>query len=307
MSLALPAGIRIGHAHCPVSRTGVTVLIPDAPVVMAADVRGGGPGTRETDALEPSTLVERVHALVLAGGSVFGLAAADALALALARRGVGLPVGPGLCVPVVPAAILFDLGNGGDKGWARPGGGDPPYRRLAAEALQAATQDPAEGAVGAGFGAIAGSRPGGIGMASARLDGGGHLCVLVAVNSFGEVSDAEPPVDGPVPMPKRGGGLPTAAGAAASTSIGAIITDVPLTRPAARRLAMMAHDGLARSIRPIHTPFDGDSLFAISLSADRVAQVDPLLLAELGTRAADCVVAAVRRAVALAAGSAPPA
>jgi len=295
-------GLRVGHAHCPVAMTGVTVLVPDAPMVMAADVRGGGPGTRETDALEPSTLVERVHGLVLAGGSVFGLAAADALVLELARQGRGLAIGAGdgaLWVPVVPAAILFDLANGGDKSWARAGGGEPPYARLAREAFVAAGDVVGEGRVGAGFGARAGSRAGGVGVASVALDGGGNVAVLMAVNSFGEVLDGEPPGEGPVPMPKRQTGAQLSA---ASTCIGAIVTDVPLTRPAAKRLAMMAHDGLARCVRPIHTPFDGDALFAMSLSAETPARVDPVLLAELGTRAADCVVRAVRRAVRLAAG-----
>jgi alpha-amylase/alpha-mannosidase (GH57 family) len=124
-------GLRIGHAHCIMARTGVTVLVPDCPVVMGVDVRGGGPGTRETDALEPTTLVERVHGLVLAGGSVFGLEAASELTLLMARDGIGLPVAAGLTVPVIPSAILFDLANGGDKRWARPGGGEAPYRRLA--------------------------------------------------------------------------------------------------------------------------------------------------------------------------------
>jgi L-aminopeptidase/D-esterase-like protein len=286
-------GLRVGHAHCPVARTGVTVLLPDRPAIIAADVRGGGPGTRETDALEPSTLVERAHALVLAGGSVFGLAAADEVALLLARQGIGLEVA-GLSVPVVPAAILFDLGNGGDKGWARAGGAEPPYRRLAAEALDALTQTPDAGPIGAGFGARAGSRPGGVGIAHATLDGGGRVSALVAVNSFGEVSEGAPPDTGAVPFPKiaTGGAL-----AAASTCIGAVATDVPLTRAAARRVAMMAHDGLARAIRPIHTPFDGDALFTLGLSPETPARVDPLLLAELGTRAADCVARAVRAAV----------
>jgi L-aminopeptidase/D-esterase-like protein len=288
-------GLRIGHAHCARTRTGVTVIVPDAPVVMACDVRGGGPGTRETDALEPTTLVERVHALVLSGGSVFGLQAADAVALALARSGRGLAMGEGadtLFVPVVPAAILFDLANGGDKGFARAGGEDPPYARLALAALAAFSDVPAEGRVGAGYGAQAGSRQGGIGIAAATLEGGGRVAALVAVNSFGEVyADALP--SGPVPMPKRR----RVSGLAASTCIGCIATDVPLTRASARRLAMMAHDGLARSIRPIHTPFDGDALFALSTSAETPVRVEPFLLAELGTRAADCVANAVRRAV----------
>lgn len=298
--MTLPAGIRVGHAHCPLARTGVTLIVPEQPVVMAADVRGGGPGTRETDALEPSTLVERVHGLALAGGSVFGLAAADELVLRLARQGVGLPLGDGLFAPVVPGAILFDLANGGDKSWARSPAQEPPYRRLAAEALAALTATPAEGAVGAGHGARAGSRAGGIGIATATLDGGGRVAALVAVNCFGEVVDSMPD-GGPVPMPKLASGGRVLA-QAGNTSIGAIMTDIPLTRAAARRLAMMAHDGLARSIRPIHTPLDGDSLFAMSTATDLPARVDPILLAELGTRAADCVAMAVRRAVAASGG-----
>ncbi len=285
-------GLNVGHAHCRQARTGVTVLLPERPVVMAADVRGGGPGTRETDALEPSTLVERVHGLVLAGGSVFGLEAASEVALRLARSGSGLAVASGLFVPVVPAAILFDLANGGDKSWAKAGGGAPPYRRLAGEAFEAAGSDPAEGRVGAGYGATAGSRLGGVAIARATLDGGGRVAALVAVNCFGEVELDGPPSAGPVPMPKR----PLSG---ASTCIGAVATDLPLTRPAAKRLAMMAHDGLARTIRPIHTPFDGDSLFAIGLAEETPARVDPLLLAELGTRAADCVANAVRRVITL--------
>ena len=274
------AGLQIGHAHCATAQTGVTVLLPDAPCVMAVDVRGGGPGTRETDALAPDTLVERVHGLVLSGGSVFGLAAADAVVVELARRGIGLPLA-GLAVPVVPAAILFDLANGGDKRWA-----EPPYRRLAREALANLAAWPAEGRVGAGFGAVAGSRPGGIGIARADV-AGGTVAAIVAVNSFGEVGA---PVAGDVPMPK-------AAIPGTNTTIGAVVTDLPLTRPAAKRIAMMAHDGLARAIRPIHTPFDGDTLFALGLSPESPAAVDPLLLAQLGTVAADCVAEAVLRAV----------
>lgn len=288
-------GLRVGHAHCPVARTGVTLLLPDHPVVMGCDVRGGGPGTRETDALEPSTLVDRVHGLVLAGGSVFGLEAASEMALLLAREGIGLPVVEGVSVPVLPAAILFDLANEGDKSWAS-GKNPSPYPRLAREAYAALAPGSGEGAIGAAHGARAGSRGGGIGVARARLDGGGEVAALIAVNCFGEVEAGEPPLSGPVPMPKLRGPHVYGDG---NTSIGAIVTDVPLSRPAAKRLAMMAHDGLARSIRPIHTPFDGDALFAMSLSGEMPARVEPLLMAELGTRAADCVAQAVRRAVGL--------
>jgi L-aminopeptidase/D-esterase-like protein len=287
-------GLAVGHAHCADARTGVTVLLPATPCVMAADIRGGGPGTRETDALNPENLVERVHALVLAGGSVFGLAAADEVALILAREGRGLAIAADLFVPVVPAAILFDLRNGGDKRWTQDPAIDPPYRRLAREALAAASEAPASGRVGAGFGARAGSRPGGIGIATAVLDGGGTVAALVAVNSFGEVTPGAPPEAGPVPTPKRQPGLETQA---TNTTLAAIATDAPLTRAAARRVAMMAHDGFARAIRPIHTPFDGDAVFALSVAAETPARVDPMLLAELGTRAADCIARAVRSAV----------
>ncbi|WP_205599642.1 P1 family peptidase, partial [Sandarakinorhabdus rubra] len=145
-------GIAVGHAHCSVARTGVTLIIPDQPAVMAVEVRGGGPGTRETDALNPINLVERAHGLALAGGSVFGLAAGDELALLLSAAGRGLPMGDGLPpVPVVPAAKLFDLTNGGDKNWAM----EPPYRRLAREALARAGLPGSDGhgPLGAGFGA----------------------------------------------------------------------------------------------------------------------------------------------------------
>ncbi len=276
--------VRVGHSHDGAARTGVTVILPDAAVTMAVDVRGGGPATRETDALAPHTLVERVHALVLSGGSVFGLAAADAVVVALSQAGTGLAAGP-LPVPVVPGACLFDLANGGDKGWA-----EPPYRALARAALAAAARPDASGRIGAGHGATAGSRPGGIGSASVTAHG---LTVgaLVAVNSFGEVYAGEPP-EGEIPLPKlaRAGGL-----AAQSTCIGVVATAAPLTRAQAQRVAMMAHDGLARTIRPIHTPFDGDTLFAVSTGpADGV---DPVTLALVGTLAADAVARAARRAV----------
>lgn len=278
------AGLRVGHAHDAAARTGVTVILPDAAATMAVDVRGGGPATRETDALSPHTLVERVHALVLSGGSVFGLAAADAVAVALSAAGIGLAAGPRL-IPVVPAACLFDMANGGDKDWL-----EPPHRALGQAALAAVTRPDASGRVGAGFGATAGSRPGGIGSASVTAHG---LTVgaLVAVNSFGEVYPGEPPT-GEVALPKlrAAGGL-----AAQSTCIGAVATAAPLTRAQAQRVAMMAHDGLARVIRPIHTPFDGDTLFA--LSTGEASGVDPVTLAILGTLAADAVARAVRRAV----------
>jgi L-aminopeptidase/D-esterase-like protein len=284
-------GLRIGHAHDPVAVTGVTVIVPDLPCVMAVDVRGGGPGTRETDALNPTTLVERVHGLALSGGSVFGLAAGDELVLLLSATGQGLAIGDGLpTLPVVPGAILFDLANGGDKNW----GAEPPYRRLTREAFAALGRSESDTRRGAGHGARAGSRQGGIGSASAILTSGHRIGALVAVNSFGEVHPGAPP-EGEVHMPKLGrvAGL-----ARQNTSIGAIATDAPLTRAQAQRVAMMAQDGLARSIRPIHTPFDGDCLFVLSTAADTGSGSDPVALTEIGTLAADLVARAVRRAVA---------
>lgn len=284
------AGLKVGHAHDDRVRTGVTVILPDAPVVMGVDVRGGGPGTRETDALAPHTLVERFHGLVLSGGSAFGLGAADMVAAWLSEKGIGLPVG-GRPVPVVPAAILFDLSNGGDKNW----GLEPPYRRLALAACESAGAGCPHGPVGAGFGARAGSRPGGIGSASVLCPRTGwRVAALIAVNSFGEVYAGEPPVEAAVALPK----VPIPG---TNTTIGAVATDAPLTKAQAQKLAQMAQDGLARAIRPIHTPFDGDTLFALSTAGPEQAAVAPLDLAVLGTLAADCVVRAVRRAAGLAA------
>lgn len=288
-------GLAIGHAHCPVAATGVTLIIPDRPAVMAVDVRGGGPGTRETDALHPANLVERVHGLALAGGSVFGLAAADELALLLSAAGRGLAMAPGVPpVPVVPGAILFDLGNGGDKRW----GMEPPYRRLARAAFAAAGTAGADGngPIGAGHGARAGSRAGGVGSVSTQLESGYAVGALMAVNSFGEIYAGAPPA-GPVAMPKLAASHRFGR---ENTIIGVVATDAPLSRGQALRVAMMAHDGLARAVRPVHTPFDGDCLFALSTAAAGKLVADDVLITVIGTVAADLAAAAVRRAVGLA-------
>lgn len=275
-------GLSVGNAHDVDVCTGVTVIIPDEPVAMGVDVRGGGPGTRDTEALDPTCLVEKVHGLVLSGGSVFGLAAADAVTEALSKDGVGLPIGP-KPVPVVPSAILFDLANGGDKNWDAS-----PYPRLAKDAYGARTKSGlSEGPVGAGFGARAGGVPGGLGTASLKA-GDLTVSVLVAVNSFGVV--------GNVPGPSEAIDLPKTAMLGGNTTIAAVATNVALDKAGCKRLAIMAQDGLARSIRPIHTPYDGDTVFALSTGAHSSAQRLAHVLTVLGTLASDCLMKAVQKA-----------
>lgn len=279
------SGLRVGQAHDDHVKTGVTVIVPDEPMAMAVDVRGGAPGTRDTEALDPSCLVEKVHGLVLAGGSVFGLAAADAVTLSLSARGVGLPLGP-RAVPVVPSAILFDLMNGGNKDW----GDEPPYRELARKALDTLSVTVEHGAVGAGRGAMAGASPGGLGSASLMLEDGTLVSAIVAVNSFGAVPESGVSAPGEVEFPKLGL-------VGSNTTIGAVATNLALDKAALKRLAIMAHDGLARAIKPIHTPYDGDTIFAISNGERPVKGEMAGTLALVGALAADCMELAVKKAV----------
>jgi len=300
-------GIRVGHA----SRlddgwlTGVSVVLPGPEgAVAGVDVRGGGPGTRETDVLDPRNLVDRVHAIVLSGGSALGLAAADGVTRALFEDGVGFPIGePGEVVPIVPSAILFDLGRGGAFGNA-------PDAALGAEAYRAATTDVALGTVGAGTGAKAGGLKGGIGTASALLEDGTTIGALVAVNAVGSTVDpatgelwaARHCLPGDLPgfaVPDRdrleAARLAAVPGAAIATTIGVIATDAILTKAQCAKLAGIGHDGLARAIDPVHTMFDGDTLFGLSTCA-RPAP-DPLAFHALLTAAATTVTRAVARAM----------
>ncbi len=311
------AGLRVGSAHDAVVRTGVTVVRPLHRMVCAVDVRGGGPGTRETDALAPGTLGDAVDALVLSGGSVYGLAAADGVVAALGARGEGFALmdAPGVPrSPVVPAAILYDLANAGDKRW----GEEPPYRALGAAALAAAGEEVALGRVGAGYGAWAGGTLGGLGSASAIAGDGLTVGALVAVNCFGSVrmpgSDAfwawPFEVAGEFGGVRPGPDWPTGAahwGAAkvdptprANTTLAVVACDLALTPAEAQRLAVMAQDGLARAIRPVHAPFDGDVVFALASGA-RDAPDEPLaramMLARAGAMAADTLARAVARGV----------
>jgi L-aminopeptidase/D-esterase-like protein len=305
-------GLRVGQAQDPRARTGVTVILPDARAVCACDVRGGAPGTRETDALALETLVEAVDAVVLSGGSVYGLAAADGVAtwLGARGRGYGLSADPAVPVsPVIPAAILFDLVNGGDKAWAEA----PPYRALGMQAVASAAEAFELGTAGAGYGAMAGSLKGGIGSASVIAGDGIVVGAIVAVNSFGAVTAPGGRTfwAAPYEIAAEFGGLGSAGLAAApedwglskapgdvrNTTIACVATDVALTPAQARRVAIMAQDGLARAIRPIHTPFDGDVVFAISTAARPMPGVADYAVARLGSLAADCLARAVARAV----------
>lgn len=323
------AGLKVGSAHDASAATGVTVIKPDACAVCGVDVRGGGPGTRETDALAPENLVDAVDAVVLAGGSVYGLAAADGVTAALGARGEGFALMdlPGVPrSPVVPAAILYDLANGGVKDW----GEEPPYRALGKAALAAVDHDFALGRAGAGYGARAGATCGGLGSASAVGDDGITIGALVAVNCFGSARIPGSAAFWAWPFeqawngaPEFGGARPDVAaspieaddwGAAkvnpadfatagrTNTTIAVVATDVALTPAEAKRVAVMAQDGLARAIRPVHAPFDGDVVFALSTGAlSTGAQtrdaIDPLTLARLGAIAADCLARAVARGV----------
>ncbi len=308
-------GVGVGSAVDEAVGTGVTVIMPDAPAIVAGDVRGGGPGTRETDLLDPSTLVDRADAIVLSGGSSYGLAAADGVAAFLGARGRGFRLASRDGVPpspIVPAAILYDLANGGDKNW----GEDPPYRRLGLAAAKAVSASPVMlGRAGAGFGATAGAEAGGLGSASYVTDDAFIVGALVAVNSFGSVRrpgsrafwaapfELDDEFGGAAQDAATGGGaadLPpdtklAAAAARANTTIGVVAVNALLTQGEARRLAIMAQDGVARAIRPVHGPTDGDVIFALATGVG--AASDPLTLTRLGSIAADCVARAIARAV----------
>jgi len=317
-------GIGVGNAHDEKWRSGATVILPARPALAAVDVRGGGPGTRETDLLSPLNRVDRVDAIVLAGGSVFGLDAASGVAHWLHEHGCGLEV-RGIKVPLVPGAILFDLANGGDKSWPKDakGLGEPPYRALGRAACEAATQDFALGNAGAGYGALAGQLKGGLGSASAISPDGLQVGALVAANPIGSVVDhrtgafwaqhdaygaelgptrlfREGPDDLDLPPDTKLGLYDTGLESnltGASTSIGVIATNAKLGKAEAARLATMAHDGLARAIRPVHTPLDGDTLFVLATGAYDLGEPRDVALTRLGHLAAGCVARAVGRAV----------
>src|SRR3990167_4332736 len=272
-------GLTGGQAQDETVRTGVTVILPVERAVCAVDVRGGGPGTRETDALNPENLVGSVDAVVLSGGSMYGLAAGDGVAAWLGAQGRGFRVSPLPQVPpspIVPAAILFDLGNGGDKAW----GLEPPYRRLGIEAARAAAETFDLGVAGAGYGAKAGQLKGGTGSASILTHDGYTVGALARGNRFGSVvgGDDLPFWAAPFEIDGEFGGRSPAGltigpddwglakgnpAARENTTIACVATDAALTPVQARRVAIMAQAGLAQAVRPVHTPFDGDGGVAL--------------------------------------------
>ncbi len=303
---ALLPGLRVGHYTDREARTGCTVVLVEEGAVAAVDVRGAAPGTRETDLLAPENTVERVQAVLLTGGSAFGLAAAEGVVRYLQERGKGFPT-PGGVVPIVPAAVLFDLGRGEAL---RPPGEEAGYRAC----LQAG-EGGTEGSVGAGTGAVAGGVKGGVGLAGYLLEEGYRVVALAAVNSLGRPFD---PLSGRlyaegllaleerVLLPDLSRYLgqeedyryPLLLGQ--HTTLAVVVTDAPLTKAQARRLAIMAQDGLARALRPAHTPLDGDLVFALALGEGRGVAL-PLLL-RLGAYAADALARAIARGVLLAEG-----
>ncbi len=303
-------GLRVGNAEDPAIRTGVSVVLAERPMVAAVDVRGGGPGTRETDALSLAGSVDEVHAIVLSGGSAFGLSAASAVQAGLAADGIGFAVGPAR-VPIVPQAILFDLLNGGAKDW----GDSDPYRRLGAAAYRAAATDFALGSSGAGFGATTATLRGGLGSASAVLPDGTAIGALVAVNALGSatVGTSRHFWAAPFEIGKEFGGYGSAApppadalllrlkgGRAENTTIAVVATDARLDKRQCQRLAVMAQDGLARAIYPVHTPLDGDVVFALS-TGGRALREPFVELTLIGATAANVLARAIARAVYLAA------
>jgi L-aminopeptidase/D-esterase-like protein len=278
----------------------------DKATIASGDIRGGGPGTRDTNLLDPTTTVEQVEALVLSGGSAFGLDAASGVQAWMREHDRGFAVGP-VRVPIVPGAILFDLLNGGDKDWGRY----PPYRELAYDAASCAGPDFELGNAGAGMGATVANLKGGLGSASAQTPGGITVGAIAAVNAVGVVTVGNTPHFWAAPFEQNnefgGRGFPssppagslalqTKGAARVSTTLVIVATDATLTQGQTKRLAVMAQDGFARAIYPVHTPLDGDTVFAAATGARALA--DPVFgLMEIGALAANVVARAIARGV----------
>ncbi len=299
------AGLRVGNAQDDTLKSGCTVLLGDAPFTAAVHVMGGAPGTRETDLLAPDKLMQEVDALVLSGGSAFGLDAPSGVCDGLRAMGRGFKVGDAT-IPIVPGAILFDLLNGGDKGWT-----ENPYKPLGQAALEDASEDFALGTIGAGTGATTRELKGGLGSASVVLDNGITVGALVAVNAIGSVIqdeqqhfwaapfevDSEYGGHGPAtamdPLKTK---QPFAPPSSTHTTIAIIATDADLSQAQATRIAVAAHDGMARAIVPSHTPFDGDLVF-VAATGKKPLSDPPADQLAIGHAAALCLSRAIARGV----------
>ncbi|ACB96255.1 P1 family peptidase [Beijerinckia indica] len=304
-------GLLVGHCHDEQRASGVSAVIFEAPARASLAVHGGAPGVRDTALLEPERTVQRVDALVLSGGSAFGLDAMGGVQAWLRSRGRGYAVG-NVLVPIVPGAILFDLLNGGDKDW----GEEPFYWYLGRLCCERAAADFGLGSVGAGYGATTADLKGGLGSASVLTSAGFHVGALVAVNALGTATIGGGPHfwAAPYEQGREFGGLgfpsslpPEALairlkgdGAAASigqnTTIAIVATDADLTKAEAKHVAVMAHDGMARALRPAHAAMDGDLVFAAATSTARQSP-SPRELTEIGALAADCLARAIARAI----------
>lgn len=307
--------LRIGHATDDIAKTGVTVILPDNRAAASCHVAGGGPGTRETDLLSPENSVDAVDAIVLTGGSVFGLAAADAVTHWLAGRGRGLPVG-GVMVPIVPAADLFDLENGGNKSAIlNPDRAtESHYTILGGQACDAAARNVDEGSVGAGTGATLADVKGGFGTATSQLANGAFLTAYVAVNAGGSATFGGTRFLRAAPFEKNdefgGLGLPPelpdtasapftkmAARLGGNTTLAVIATDLPLSKAQLKRLAIAAHDGIALAVYPAHLPLDGDTVFTLTTDSTGT-EADFAELVEASALSASTLARAIARGIA---------
>jgi len=298
--------LRVGHAGDTKLGSGVTAIVFDAAVVASVDVRGGGPGTRETALLDPAQTVEGIDAIVLSGGSAFGLDAASGVQAWLREQGRGFQVRDAR-VPIVPGTILFDLLSGGDKDWGRY----PPYRELGYEAARTASRDFALGSVGAGLGATTVNLKGGIGSASAQTRGGFTVGAIAAANAAGSMTIgssahfwAAPFEQGkefggrgwPATIPNDALTFRSKGAPGENTTLAVVATDAKLTKAQAKRLAVMAQSGLSRATYPVHTPLDGDVVFAAAMGAKPLP--DPVFsLSELGMIAANVLARAIARGI----------
>lgn len=299
-------GLRVGNADDTRLKSGVTVLTADQPFIAAVHIMGGSPGTRETDLLAPDRMVQDIDAIFLSGGSAFGLDAGQGVMQGLREAGRGFAVGP-VRVPIVPGAIVFDLLNGGDKDWR-----ESPYPTLGRQAFDTAAQDFGLGTAGAGFGAMTGTLKGGLGSASCVLPSGLTVGALVVVNALGQATVGETPHFwaapweegsefgglGPAPMGPQDAPLPRKR-LGEATTIAIVATDATLTKAQAHRMAVAAHDGMARALVPSHTPLDGDLVFSVATEGKPLTDplTDPF---QLGHAAATCLARAIARAVYLA-------